>query len=304
MSWNQVDLENGNSIKNNQTPKNNNGGISVSSNTDKSNNNQRNSIKVNHDFDSIRKSLLDAMIKIYNNYQFVFSSLPKFGTKEDSKRLRDLVSRSLIEANELLITSEPNIKKLKNYLASPDKDCQIIAYKINEDFNVIQRNLIELNKRAKHSEEVPVPHNTSHSIDDSTPLLSDADYHKQQQLLKDQQVYLKIEKEGEFQDMIINERDSEIENIQKQMREVNQIFLDLSTLVQEQGGMMNSISENIITGKKNVDDAGKAVDESAKSQLKARNKLCIIAIIITVLVAAGTMVIVLLYLNPKPNPPK
>jgi len=250
MSWNQVDLENGNSIKNNQTPKNNNGGISVSSNTDKSNNNQRNSIKVNHDFDSIRKSLLDAMIKIYNNYQFVFSSLPKFGTKEDSKRLRDLVSRSLIEANELLITSEPNIKKLKNYLASPDKDCQIIAYKINEDFNVIQRNLIELNKRAKHSEEVPVPHNTSHSIDDSTPLLSDADYHKQQQLLKDQQVYLKIEKEGEFQDMIINERDSEIENIQKQMREVNQIFLDLSTLVQEQGGMMNSISENIITGKK------------------------------------------------------
>lgn len=46
-----------------------------------------------------------------------------------------------------------------------------------------------------------------------------------------------------YQESLVHERENEIREIETGIHELNEIFRDLGTLVQEQGGMLGALSE-------------------------------------------------------------
>jgi len=250
------------------------------------------------DFDDLKAQLLDDMTNIIENYKIISNYLPKVGAKGDSHRLRDAINHALTQANKVIISSEPNIKKMKNYQNHRDKDVKNLAYKIIEDFNKLQENLKKLNIVANNRlEESNPPSNNGmqDNYDETTPLFSNQESHDNEQLLKKQQAYLQLENERDFQDAIIHERDEEIKVIQQQMREVNTIFQDISMLVNQQGEMMDNLLLNLSSGGNNVKAAVSSVEDAKKSQNKSRRRLCFLAIFLTVAAAIGVVVVILVF---------
>jgi len=66
---------------------------------------------LNDDFESVKKELVDSMTKIIKNYEHITQSIPKVGSKDDSRRLRESITLALTQANEEIIKTEPKLKK-------------------------------------------------------------------------------------------------------------------------------------------------------------------------------------------------
>ncbi|KAG2500822.1 hypothetical protein HYH03_001584 [Edaphochlamys debaryana] len=78
---------------------------------------------------------------------------------------------------------------------------------------------------------------------------------------------------------LINERDSEIRKIVEAIAELAQIMRDLSTLVIEQGTMLDRIDHNITQTAVKVETGVKELQRAETTQKRSRMAICIIALI-------------------------
>lgn len=72
---------------------------------------------------------------------------------------------------------------------------------------------------------------------------------------------------------------------------VNEIFMDLATLVEEQGTMIDNIESNIVTAEKHTEQGTSELRKASDYQKKARKKLCYLLLCLAVLcaIAAGAI---------------
>jgi len=115
---------------------------------------------------------------------------------------------------------------------------------------------------------------------------------------QEEEQFLALQDETDFQDSMIHERDRDIKLVQGQVVEVNEIFRDLAKLVEEQGDLVDNIQTNISNVVVNVKTASEEVKEANESQQSSRKKLCFIAVAV-VLIIAIVVVVVLVVLKPK-----
>eukprot|EP01118_Nematostelium_gracile_P019983 TRINITY_DN950_c0_g1_i1.p1 TRINITY_DN950_c0_g1~~TRINITY_DN950_c0_g1_i1.p1 ORF type:complete len:308 (+),score=67.65 TRINITY_DN950_c0_g1_i1:79-1002(+) len=85
-------------------------------------------------------------------------------------------------------------------------------------------------------------------------------------------------------DEAITEREREIKQIAKSITDLASIFKDLSTMVIEQGTILDRIDYNIETVEVNTSQALTNIQKSEKSQKKYRNKLCMLFLCLGVLI--------------------
>eukprot|EP01117_Protostelium_nocturnum_P005170 TRINITY_DN1880_c0_g1_i1.p1 TRINITY_DN1880_c0_g1~~TRINITY_DN1880_c0_g1_i1.p1 ORF type:complete len:294 (-),score=90.96 TRINITY_DN1880_c0_g1_i1:80-961(-) len=89
----------------------------------------------------------------------------------------------------------------------------------------------------------------------------------------------------------IQQRHEEVQQIAKSIHELNQMFKDLSTLVQEQGTILDMIDKNIEETVHYVQTGNKELDNSLTQVKNYRKKLCMLLLCIVILV----MVIVCIF---------
>jgi len=174
----------------------------------------------------------------------------------------------------------------------------MIAYKIVEDFNKLNDSLTRLNKISKGILEDTPFSSQKRSQSNMYAGVDDDEKEQEQHLIKNNYEHQKLENERDFQDQIIQQREEEIQIIQQQMRQVNDIFRDLATLIQEQGEMIDNISFNIDTSHKNVKDGAQSLVDANQSSKSSRSRLCCLAIFITI-VAMVAVIIVLIFFSRK-----
>ena len=85
-------------------------------------------------------------------------------------------------------------------------------------------------------------------------------------------------------DKLAQERDEEIRKIVETIAELAQIMGDLSTLVVEQGTILDRIDKNIESVAVKVDEGLKQVVQADKTQKAGRMMMCIIALIVLIAV--------------------
>eukprot|EP01090_Pellita_catalonica_P017132 TRINITY_DN5104_c0_g1_i1.p1 TRINITY_DN5104_c0_g1~~TRINITY_DN5104_c0_g1_i1.p1 ORF type:complete len:298 (-),score=61.25 TRINITY_DN5104_c0_g1_i1:45-938(-) len=113
---------------------------------------------------------------------------------------------------------------------------------------------------------------------------------QQQNLLKRQKL-LEVENDAEFQDAMIADREDGIRQIEKSILELNDIFLDLAHLVEEQDPMFNDIESNIVSSVTAVEKGVKDLGHARDYQKTGRNWMCILFIILGVFIAVVVIIL-------------
>lgn len=89
--------------------------------------------------------------------------------------------------------------------------------------------------------------------------------------------------EIEFNETLIEERESEIQNIEAGITELNEIFRDLGTMVTQQGNQIDSIEANVDNVAMNTQTASAELTKAQRYQKNSRNrKLCLMMILIII----------------------
>ncbi|KAF8895114.1 t-SNARE [Infundibulicybe gibba] len=96
-----------------------------------------------------------------------------------------------------------------------------------------------------------------------------------------------------YQESLIQERENEIREIETGIHELAEIFQDLGTLVDQQGGMLGTIEQNISSTAADTSDAADQLTTAAEYQRKAGRRAACLMIILVIVVA-----IVLLAVSP------
>jgi syntaxin 16 len=89
------------------------------------------------------------------------------------------------------------------------------------------------------------------------------------------------------------QREREIRAIAKSVTELAEIFQDMAKLVHEQGTILDRIDYNIETAKTHVTEGKKQLGQAATYASSARNKYCVILLVIIVAGAVFTMIVAL-----------
>lgn len=96
----------------------------------------------------------------------------------------------------------------------------------------------------------------------------------------------------DYQDELIREREAEIQEIERGVTELNEIFRDLGHIVTEQGEMLDTIEANVMATRDHTEGADRELRQADNWQKSARRRafcLMMIVIIVTTIVVLAVI---------------
>ena len=166
------------------------------------------------------------------------------------------------------------------------KDFQVVLSR----FQQIQRTYAEKSRefvaRAKEQTSALEQHTTGHDDDDddiNAPLMKE-EQQRQQELVR-------LDREIEYSEAVIAEREHDIVEIEQAIHEVNEIFRDLGAIVNEQQGMFDNIEANIESTAVRTGDATVELEGARRYQKKAQKRL--ICLLLTFFIVLTILILVL-----------
>jgi syntaxin 7 len=97
--------------------------------------------------------------------------------------------------------------------------------------------------------------------------------------------------EVQFNSLLIESRDTELQEIQESMLQVNEIFRDLGTLVNEQSYLLDNIESHVDSVAVSVENANGELRSAAKYQASRNSWKCWIFLFLLVIVLILALVI-------------
>ncbi|KAI0088511.1 t-SNARE [Irpex rosettiformis] len=233
-------------------------------------------------FLSLQTSLSLQVFKINSNVQGILKLVDQLGTGRDSGPLRKSLHDLTETTRAMAKRGSDDLKKLAGLQASLPAH-KTSLQKTSHDFQV---SLVAFQRAQQVSAERQrtVVEGVKHAVEEehalearsSSPTPSHRQVQVLQQSLSPQDLM--------YQESLVQEREAEIREIETGIHELHEIFRDLGTLVQEQGGMLDNIESNISSIA--VDTAG-AADELHTAhdyQRKAgRRALCLMLVLVIVI---------------------
>jgi len=232
-------------------------------------------------FLSLQSSMSMQVFKINANVQGILKLVDQLGTGRDSANLRKSLHDLTEVTREMAKRGSDDLKKLaalqatlprhKTSLQKTSHDFQLslVAFQRAQQVSAErQRTVVEGVKIAVDEESAPEEGSSNRSPSQ-----------RQAQLLQTQL----SPHELAYQESLIQEREAEIREIETGIHELSEIFRDLGTLVQEQGGMLDNIESNISSIA--VDTAGAAEELTTAHEYQrraGRRALCLMLILVVV----------------------
>ncbi|EPT00245.1 hypothetical protein FOMPIDRAFT_1163240 [Fomitopsis schrenkii] len=233
-------------------------------------------------FLNLQSSLSLQVFKINSNVQGILKLVDQLGTARDSPNLRKSLHDLTESTRAMAKRGSDDLKKLSALQAtlprhktplqktSHDFQLSLVAFQRAQQVSAERQRTVVQDVKIAVEEEA-----SGHEEQSSSPTPSQ----RQAQILQNQL----SPQELVFQESLIQEREEEIREIETGIHELSEIFRDLGTLVQEQGGMLDNIESNISSIA--VDTAGAAEELSTahEYQRKAgRRALCLMMILVVV----------------------
>eukprot|EP01132_Coremiostelium_polycephalum_P002343 gene2343-2891_t len=267
-------------------------------------------VSKNPDYQATAKTIQQIQGSVANLQRLV----QQLGTPRDTMDIRDKI-RSCVESTTSLISQESSKVKVLSTLAvrTRDNKNKLLYQKLVKEFNYCLQQFKETAQVAtKKEKSTPLPPPTSSSSNHSYSSYN-SNYSQQQQQLTQQYLYdenredetqslmessrrqqlAQVESEREYQNSIIQERDEGIKKIEQSIVEINEIFLDLSNLVSEQGVMLNTIENSVISSAINTKEGVEQIRKASEYQRSSRTKMCWLALIL--IVVAGVLAVILYF---------
>jgi len=283
------------------------------------------STKVGSDNDEYSRlaNLIENSIKQINlNVSKITTNSNSVGSNKDSAELRDEIY-SLIKATAGLATNSTNALKqfCSPKLQGPDpQEKKKLQSRLRDDLERALQRYKEISQHAKdkiYSAPEPKrdqqgskaksawgqgteqqskgrPKQDPFNLGPARPYNEDEDddLERQQQQARLRQQFVILDDESNFQDAIIQDREAGILMIEKGMQELNNIFIDLAKLVDEQDVMFQHLDDHISASVSHVSKGVSELRTAQEYQKSGRNCTCILLIIITAFVAVAVVLLV------------
>jgi len=208
--------------------------------------------------------------------------------KEQQHKLTEEVRQLTKDINnDLKLLNSHNAES--EYEETSSKQRDMIYKKLSKDFESVLKRFQEVSKlsaqknleivnRAKYQQSLM----EEEEPDENEPLLGGQN-----------QIQIQIvENELNYNESLINERENELKDIERSMIEINEIFRDLGTMVNDQQYLLDNIESNVIDISTNIDNANSELRIATNHQKKARQKMCYL-ILIAILVGLILLIAVI-----------
>ncbi|KAA8900640.1 SNARE domain protein [Sphaerosporella brunnea] len=246
-------------------------------------------------FSSLTTSLSARLFTLTSNITQLNRQLALVGSNKDSETVRERVNKLLEETRQGFRDISDGVKRVKAW-EDPSPAMKYSQDKLQSqltstmaDFQAVQRlsaekarQYVAAVKRNVHEED-PERY-TDEPSGPEVPLV---------QAQQAQAAALADQNEIEFHESLIIQREEEIRNIERGITEVADIFRDLGTMVNAQGGQMDMIDANIENVTQNHRAADLELWRASRYQRSSRNKACclllILSVVLTVVLLAARM---------------
>ncbi|KAI4462671.1 syntaxin [Holotrichia oblita] len=226
-----------------------------------------------NEFNSLCDNIVTNIYTINTSWKTLDSALKAIGTPRDNKGLRDNIHVTQLSANQLVPVTTSYLQKLNRIVKKGEKQQKLQVEKLTDNFKEALANYSSLQKQLADKMKA----NLLMSPIEYEQMTEDPEYQKQAQLSRE----LAFEKE------MLLDRELSIKKIEADILDVNEIMRELSTIVHNQEELVDSIENNIDATATHVEDGTSELQKAAQYQRKYRKRLCLLALI-------GTVVLIIL----------
>ncbi|KAJ3089335.1 hypothetical protein HK102_006634 [Quaeritorhiza haematococci] len=233
---------------------------------------------------------------INNNVAAIKKMVDLLGTARDTHDMRQKLHNTTEETRELIRQTSADIKSLISIDSSSSTNPQQRArrkatqQRLQKQFQDVLKRFQDVSKlSAEKSREYVAKAKAQH---DRQLALEEEDHAEDAPLLGQRLQQLQtLDNEIEYNEALIAEREEELVNIEKSITEVNEIFRDLGTLVNEQQYMLDNIESNVTSVAVNMESATNELRRANRYQMRSRNLMCWLLLIFAVIGAILILVI-------------
>ncbi|XP_048882009.1 syntaxin-12-like [Brienomyrus brachyistius] len=247
------------------------------------------------DFGSLIQTCSVNILKITQNTAQIKSMLYQLGTKQDTAELHDKLQQVQHHTNQLAKDTNRYLKELGS-LPQPSSPSEQRQQKIQKDrlmndfsaalnsFQVLQRRAAEKEKesvaRARAGSRL-----SAEDRDEQLVSFENDDWGQQGQAQTEEPPITEEDLE------LIKERETSLRQLESDILDVNQIFKDLAVMIHDQGEMIDSIEANVESAEVHVERGAEQLQRAAYYQKKSRKKMCILALVLSLVVAILALII-------------
>jgi syntaxin 7 len=221
-----------------------------------------------------------------------------------STNLHEHVHRQSLthSTQELIKQTTQDLKSLHDLPIGADMGGQqrMEQQKLSRDFQIVLNRFQQVQRQSaeKSREYVTRAKQESARLDDPNAGVDDDDGEHdaaplmQRQQQQRQQTIRQLDKEIEYNEVVIADREQSIVEIEHAILEVNEIFRDLGTMVNDQQGMIDNIEANIESTAVRTGDAQLELQTAEKYQKKARNRMFCLLLVLAIITIILTIVLI------------
>ncbi|KAG0179050.1 hypothetical protein DFQ28_003515 [Apophysomyces sp. BC1034] len=236
------------------------------------------------EYKAITQRVSQQVFHINGNISSIERLVGFLGGPRDTADVRNKLQVGLPTARHIVLTHH-NQRQRKLEQQKLSKDFQ----KVLADFQKAQRT-----SASKQREYVDKAKATTAML--QSQVAADEEIEQQQmQIAEDSQRRLQIQaldNEIEYNEILISEREGEIQGIEQGITELNEIFRDLGMLVNEQESGIQSIYGNVLNIAENTRQAADELTVANRHQKSARKNKCCLLLIVTVVGCVLALIIV------------
>lgn len=250
--------------------------------------NQSHRYKDYPEFDSLSSSI-DNQLHYINSQLLtnIKQDLKDFETNKSDIELSEKLSNQIKKTTEVFKKLNGFVKNLNQTIETADKnheDVEIINYLKQKEGIQIKlirdalNNFKNYQKRFESCKVSTLPEESRNSTQ-----LEESSGQQQQQQVQIEYEPINAE-ELEQQTLLVQEREREIQQIQQDTQEINDIFSNLSTIINEQQFQIDSIENNVFSYSSNARQADSELRRASRYQKRSNGRLlCCLLILIGIL---------------------
>ncbi|KAK1075092.1 SNAP receptor [Friedmanniomyces endolithicus] len=243
------------------------------------------------EFQQYTTQLSDQLFALTANISKLSTQIGLLGTKRETDRVRERVQDLLSETGDSFKDVGEGLRKVAAWhdLGPSQKYTQ---GKLNQEFKAsltefqgLQRQALEKQRASATAAKAALDQDG-----DSPTATTDAG---QQQLQQQEAPRLANQDEVEYQETLIQTRETEIQQIENSVSELNELFRDVAHMVHDQGGQLDVISENVVQTRDDTREADSQLRTASRHQRSARGKACcllvVLVVVLTVIILAAVL---------------
>ncbi|XP_050733625.1 syntaxin-7-like isoform X3 [Eriocheir sinensis] len=256
----------------------------------------------NGDLHKYSHSIGSNIQKISQNVKSMQQLVNQLGTDQDNQQLRAQLHQVQHYTGGLAKDTTVELRTFKSLPVPPGQDTRtwhMQAERLTREFSQALNDFQNAQRQAASKEKEALKKARADSdaqFFDSRQGGALLDLGDSENKGRSQQSQMQIQMEQEQEMQALQERESQIRQLEANIMDVNQIFKDLATMVHEQGEVVDSIEANVEAAQVHVSQASTQLSEARQYQNKARRKkVCLFGIGLVVL----TVLILIIVLSTK-----